>query len=143
MTDSLLTIITGASSGIGAAMAAAADDAGHTVATVSRRPGPGRHLAADLAQPSEWGDVATWIDGLIDERSWRRVALVHNAGTLEPIGFAGEVDHDAYVSNVLLNSAAGQVLGDRFIASINRVTDRGQACEATICLLYTSDAADE
>ena len=42
--------------------------------------------------------------------------FVHNAGTLNPVGFAGEVDSDAYVSNIMLNSASPQVLGDRFIA---------------------------
>lgn len=116
MSDQQLTIITGASSGIGAAMADAAASAGHTVATVSRRPGPGHHLAADLADPTCWGTVADWIDQLIEEGAPDRVTLIHNAGTLTPIGFAGEVDHDGYRTNVLLNSASAQVLGDRFIA---------------------------
>ena len=116
MSDQHLTIITGASSGIGAAMAEAAATAGHTVATVSRRPGPGRHLAADLSTTDSWATVADWIDELVRSTSWGRITLIHNAGTLEPIGFAGEVDHDAYRTNVLLNSASAQVLGDRFIA---------------------------
>lgn len=117
MSDQHLTIITGASSGIGAAMAGAATNAGHTVATVSRRPGPGEHLAADLARPDAWATVSEWIDGLVRRTEWSRVTLIHNAGTLDPIGFAGEVDHDAYRSNVLLNSASAQVIGDRFIGS--------------------------
>ena len=112
-----LTIITGASSGIGAALAAQAEAAGHTVATVSRRPGPGEHLAADLADPAAWSTTAEWMDGLIASRSWDRIVFIHNAGTLEPVGFAGEVDSDAYMRNVLLNSASPQVLGDRFIAA--------------------------
>jgi len=115
-----LTIITGASSGIGAEMALCADQAGHSVATVSRRPGPGQHLAADLANPVAWHDVATWIDDLVASRGWDRITLIQNAGTLNPIGFAGEVDHAAYQSNVLLNSGAAQVLGDRFVAAVNR-----------------------
>lgn len=45
----MLSIITGASSGIGAELAQQAEAVGHTVATVSRRPGPGHHLAADLS----------------------------------------------------------------------------------------------
>ena len=117
MSDAHLTIITGATSGIGAAIAARAAESGHTLATVSRRSGPGQHLAADLAQPSAWRGVSDWIDGLFAARSWDRVTLIHNAGTLEPIGFAGEVDHAAYQANVLLNSASAQVLGDRFIAA--------------------------
>ncbi len=120
MSDPHLTIITGASSGIGAAMADAATTAGHTVATVSRRPGPGRHLAADLSSPDAWGIVADWIDTLAAEAAWARITLIHNAGTLDPIGFAGEVDHGAYRTNVLLNSASAQVLGDRFLAAAGR-----------------------
>ncbi len=120
MSDQHLTIITGASSGIGAAMAVAAADAGHTVATVSRRPGPGTHLAADLAEPDAWSTVGDWADELIASSDWARVTLIHNAGTLDPIGFAGEVDHAAYQTNVLLNSASAQVLGDRFVASAAR-----------------------
>ncbi len=115
-----LTVITGASSGIGAAMAASAGEAAHTVATVSRRPGPGQHLAADLADPAAWSATADWIDGLVAGTSWDRVTLIHNAGTLDPIGFAGEVDHASYQANVLLNSASAQVLGDRFIAAVRR-----------------------
>ncbi|MEZ5341878.1 MAG: SDR family NAD(P)-dependent oxidoreductase [Acidimicrobiales bacterium] len=117
-----LTIITGASSGIGAAIAAAAlesPSAGSVVATISRRSGPGTHLAADLADPASWSSVAAWIDQLITA-DVERVALIHNAGTLDPIGFAGEVDHDRYTANVLLNSASVQVIGAAFLASMAR-----------------------
>ena len=115
-----LTIITGASSGIGAELAAQAAQAGHTVATVSRRPGPGEHLAADLSDPAAWTAVSEWVDQLVDSQTWDRIVFIHNAGTLHPAGFAGEVDGDAYVQNVLLNSASTQVLGDRFITIAER-----------------------
>jgi benzil reductase ((S)-benzoin forming) len=49
----------------------------------------------------------------------------HNAGTLDPIGFAGEVDAAAYAHNVLLNSAAPQILGDAFLRAANRSAVRG------------------
>ncbi len=112
-----LTIITGASSGIGAAVASLAAGQGHTVATVSRRPGPGEHLAADLADPAEWVTVTDWMTSLISSQSWDRVVLIHNAATINPIGFAGEVDPAAYQQNVLVNSASQQILGERFIAA--------------------------
>ncbi|MFW2380607.1 MAG: hypothetical protein ACN4GZ_02530, partial [Acidimicrobiales bacterium] len=110
-----LTIISGASSGIGAAIAQQASDAGHTVASISRRPGPGQHLTADLSDPKSWPGTGDWIEGLVDSHSWDRVVFVHNAGVIEPIGFAGEVDIDAATANILLNSAAPQVLGSLFI----------------------------
>ncbi|MFT7474379.1 MAG: benzil reductase ((S)-benzoin forming) [Verrucomicrobiales bacterium] len=115
-----LMVITGASSGIGEALAAQAAATGHTIATISRRPGPGEHLAADLSDPGSWSMVAEWVDALIGRQPWDRIVFVHNAGALEPIGFAGEVDSDAYVKNILLNSASPQVLGDRFITAAER-----------------------
>lgn len=115
-----LVVVTGASSGIGRAVAEAAAARGAEVATCSRRPGPGRHLAVDLADPGAWPEVGRWLDGLVGERSWERVVLVHAAATLEPVGFAGEVDADAYAANVLLNSASPQVLGDAFLRSMAR-----------------------
>lgn len=115
-----LMIITGASSGIGAELAAQAEQAGNTVATVSRRPGPGEHLTADLSDPAAWSAVSEWADSLIESRTWDRIVFVHNAGSLHPSGFAGEVDSDAYIANILLNSASPQALGDRFIAAAEK-----------------------
>ncbi len=114
MTDHLL-FVTGASSGIGKALAEAATADGATVATVSRRPGPGHHLAADLADPGSWTPTVTWMGDQIANGSWDRVSFVHSAATLSPIGFAGEVDNEEYASNVILNSASGQVLGGAFV----------------------------
>jgi benzil reductase ((S)-benzoin forming) len=61
--------------------------------------------------------------------------VVHSAGTLEPIGFAGEVDAAAYTRNVLLNSAAGQVLGHHVLAAMRGLDARREL------VLVTSGAA--
>jgi benzil reductase ((S)-benzoin forming) len=115
-----LTIVTGGSAGLGRAVLAAAP-AGHRV-DVSRS-GPDRkvaeqHIEADLSDPTSWQQVVDEIGRLVHERAWERVVLVHAAGTLEPIGFAGEVDRGAYVANVVLNSAAPQVLGAGFLRAV-------------------------
>lgn len=55
---------------------------------------------------------------LIEEHEPRRGVFIHAAGTLTPIGFAGEVNTDAYASNVVLNSASGQVLGHLFLEAV-------------------------
>lgn len=118
-----LIIISGASSGIGAALAEVAAADGAAVATLSRRPGPGRHLAVDLAEVDRWPDVLQWMDDRIADAvdgGADRVSFVHNAGTLEPIGFAGQVDQEAYTANVLVNAASGQVLGAGFLSIMNR-----------------------
>jgi NAD(P)-dependent dehydrogenase (short-subunit alcohol dehydrogenase family) len=50
-----------------------------------------------------------------------RVVFVHAAGVVEPIGFAGETDAEAYQASVLLNSASPQVLGHLFLGAVREV----------------------
>ena len=115
-----LAVITGASRGIGAGIAAAAEADGAVVAVCNRSASDfGRQLTADLAKPSSWPLLEEWVNELVDEVRPEQLVFVHNAATLTPIGFAGEVDGDDYATNVLLNSAAPQVLGDA-IARIAR-----------------------
>lgn len=118
-----LAIVTGASSGLGLAIANQVPfKAG--VIDISRSGPPAdsgiEHRSADLSDPETWADVAddirTWIATEEPERS----VLVHAAGALTPIGFAGEVEDDPYVDNVLLNSAAGQVLGHAYLSAVAR-----------------------
>jgi benzil reductase ((S)-benzoin forming) len=110
---STFAVITGASRGIGAGIALAAQQDGATVAVCNRSASTfARQLAADLAKPASWLRFTDWITELVEELQPDRLVFVHNAAMLTPIGFAGEVDPDDYTTNVLLNSAAPQVLGD-------------------------------
>lgn len=124
-----LVWITGASAGLGAGLAATVpfDDA-HVV-SISRSPGPDRteHVPADLSDPLSWMAVEGHLLARMAKFTGQRVVFVHNAGTLEPIGFAGEVDTVAYRSNVLLNSAAGQVLGHSFLKAVATAGFTGEA----------------
>lgn len=126
--------ITGGSSGLGAALAAGApyDDA-HVV-SISRSPGPDHteHLPADLSDPVSWGAVEAHLLARLSDFHGDQVVFVHNAGTLDPIGFAGEVDSAAYRANVLLNSACGQVLGHAFIKAVTESEFAGRATLAMI-----------
>jgi benzil reductase ((S)-benzoin forming) len=118
MTD--LVIITGASSGLGHALAKSVPFPA-TVLDVSRSGAPGgpiEHLAADLSDPVTWPEVGAVLARLVAEHDPGRAVFIHAAGTLEPIGFAGEVAPEAYAANVMLNSAAGQVLGHWFLRSL-------------------------
>lgn len=111
------TIVTGGSSGIGAEIARQAHADGHEVVVVSRRPGPvGRSVSLDLGTEAGWDGVAALFDEVCDGAD--RVDCWHAAGVLTPIGFAGDVDAQAYRRNVMLNSAAGQVVGDAFLRSM-------------------------
>ncbi len=111
-----LVFITGASSGIGEALARTLPFAEARVIDISRRGAAGcTHFAADLADPAAWPEVGELFARELDGYAGERAVFVHSAGTLEPIGFAGEVDGGGYARNVLLNSAAPQVLGAAFL----------------------------
>lgn len=134
---STLVWISGASQGIGAALAASVPYPDALVVDISRSGGtPGaEHLRADLSDPASWSRVSADFEHRLDGFRGDRVVFVHNAGTLDPIGPAGGTGIAAYTSNVLLNSAAPQVLGAAFLRAV-----AGLDCEQHLVML-TSGAA--
>jgi benzil reductase ((S)-benzoin forming) len=111
-----LVFITGGSSGIGAAMARGVPYSDARVINISRRALTGcEHYEADLSDPAAWRGVADLFAREILGFTGERVVFVHSAGTLQPIGFSGEVSADDYARQVLLDSASPQVLGDAFL----------------------------
>jgi benzil reductase ((S)-benzoin forming) len=131
-----LVFITGASSGIGLALAQAVPFASARTIDISRRGGGAAalHFAADLADPAEWPRVAELFEREIRDFRGDRVVFFHSAGTLVPMGFAGEVDAEQYAHNVLLNSASPQVLGDAFLRAVAH-------CDAQAWLVLISSGA--
>lgn len=121
-----LVWISGASSGIGRAFAAALSREDARVIDISRSGSPDAddHVEADLADPRSWATVARSFERELSHWSGERVVFIHGAGVVEPIGFAGEVETDAYARNVILNSAAPQVLGHAFLAAVKHVDAR-------------------
>ena len=132
-----LVWVSGASSGIGAAMAATVPWEGARVIGISRRrPARGvEHLEADLSDPSSWPAVSASFVTELAEFDGDTVVFVHAAGTIDPMGFAGEVDPEDYAANVVLNSAAPQVLGHVFLAAARDVE------AARHLVMFTSGAA--
>lgn len=115
--DSLVWI-SGASSGIGRALAASVPWPGARVIDISRRGAPGlEHMAADLADPASWDAVAESFAKELAAFDGERAVFVHAAGTIDPVGFAAEVDPAAYRRNAVLNAAAPQALGQAFAAA--------------------------
>lgn len=116
-----LAIVTGASSGLGLAIAIQVPFEARRV-DISRSRPPSEtgieHHFADLSDPESWPDTADAIRSWIASEEPERSVLVHAAGTITPMGFAGEVEDDPYVNNVLLNSGAGQVLGHAYLSAV-------------------------
>lgn len=114
---STLVWITGASSGIGAALAETVPFADAHVFDISRSGGaPGaEHVPADLSDPSSWAAIEAHLLAQVGGFGGARLVFVHNAGSLDPMGFAGEVDSEAYRRNVTLNSGAPPALGHAFL----------------------------
>jgi benzil reductase ((S)-benzoin forming) len=111
-----LVFVSGGSSGIGEAMIRSLPFSPARIFDVSRRGAPGcEQLRVDLADPASWPRVAELFRREMDGFAGERVLFLHCAGTLTPIGFAGEEDAVAYTRAVLLNAAAPQVLGDAFL----------------------------
>lgn len=120
MTDATkaLVWISGASRGIGKALAESIPWEGARVIDISRRGVEAYdHIPADLSDPSTWDDVAASFHKELTPFDGGRTAFIHCAGTLDPIGFAADVDEEAYLRNVLLNSACPQVLGQAYLAA--------------------------
>jgi benzil reductase ((S)-benzoin forming) len=125
-----LVVVTGGSAGLGRALLVAAPAGARRVDVSRSGAGEGPevadvlHLRADLADPGTWDEVGRALAVELTTEPWERITVLHNAGTLDPIGFVGEVDAPAYARNVLLNSAAGQVLGHHVIAAVRQLDAR-------------------
>jgi benzil reductase ((S)-benzoin forming) len=114
-----LVWISGASGGIGRALAQTVPWENARVIGINREP-PAEtieHLRVDLADPSTWSMVGASFRRELDGFAGEHVAFIHAAGVNDPLGFAGEVDSDAYQRNVVVNTAAPQVLGQLFLAA--------------------------
>ncbi len=126
-------IITGGSSGLGRAIASSTPFPARVI-DISRS-GPRldsgiEHLKTDLAGPGQWQVISNRISAVVAEEDPERGVFVHAAGTLDPIGFAGEVESGDYFRNVLLNSASGQALGHGFLQAV-----RGRAGEFDLVMI--------
>ena len=116
-----LVVVSGASSGLGLAIALAVPFPGR-VLDFSRSGPPNDsgidHIPADLSDVTSWADVADAIRRTVEAERPLRSAFIHAAGTLSPMGFAGEVEDGPYMKNIVLNSASGQFLGHVYLSAV-------------------------
>ncbi len=126
-----LLFVTGGSSGIGRALIEGCPHAETRVVNLSRRAVDGVvNIAVDLCEPAGWDAAARAFESELSNFGGRRAILVHSAGTLTPIGFAGEKGAASYRRNILLNSAAPQIVGDAFLRALG-----SHSCEALLVFI--------
>ena len=129
--------ITGASSGIGAALASAVPYEDARLICISRRPSSvGEHLAADLADPAAWEAVGEQFASALNETECDEAVLLHFSGAGGPHGPAADVEPRAYARSALLNGTCGPVLAQSFLVACRRA-----AVKATIVLCSSPAAA--
>lgn len=123
-----ITWITGASSGLGAALAGTVPFAGPVVDFSRSGGGPAsEHVPVDLADPDSWESVEKRLLADLAGFDGERAVCIHSAGVIDPIGFAGEVDSASYRRNAVLNAAAPQVVGHAFLRALRETGFAGQA----------------
>ena len=116
-----LVVVTGASSGLGLAIARQVPFPARVV-DISRSGPPTdlgiEHIEADLGDVTRWADVANAMRELVEKEQPPRSLFIHAAATLSPMGFAGEVEDQPYMENIILNSSSGQFLGHVYLSAI-------------------------
>lgn len=113
---STVMFMTGASSGIGAAVAASRPADIDRFVSYSRRPGiVGEWVEVDVSHPRQWPTIMESFDAVLDSQSWDRAIFFHCSGTGEPLGRLIDVDRKAYALSMTLNAAAGASLGQAFL----------------------------
>jgi benzil reductase ((S)-benzoin forming) len=134
---STFVCVTGASSGIGSALAASVPFEECTLIGVSRRPPvTGQWIEADLADPAVWPLVGGTLADALAARRYDRAVLLHFAGVGTPYLSTADADLHEYTAAVLLNCAAGPVLGKAFISAC-----RAAGVPATVVLCSSPGAA--
>lgn len=120
-------IITGTSSGIGGAIARHLVDAQEGVITISRRENIPlsriaktnssffRHYAFDLTQTGKIPELMEYIFTSFKEVKLNGIALVNNAGTIDPIGPSGKLDVSGIEAHLKTNLVAPAILINEFI----------------------------
>lgn len=111
--------ITGATSGIGEAMAATVPYDGARVINIARRSNPDlENVQADITDPHSWDTIADHLAQELTGFTGERAVFVHNAFVSEPTGFVGDVDPAAYRRHILANVAAPLVIGEAFLRNL-------------------------
>lgn len=114
-----LAIVTGASAGLGLALAGKLAKTGYQVLGLARSPKPADLEAAwhrvDLREANDAAAALDWLDGM-DGANVTEVLLVLNAGTEEPIGAVRTLEAGSIAAHVALNLTAPMAMTAKFLS---------------------------
>jgi len=115
-------IVTGTTSGIGLELVKQLLGAGHTVYGIARKENGidhhrYHHFLLDLTETSKLADIMQEIIKKPSSEASSFV-LINNAGTVEPIGMAGEIDGDFIAKSIAVNLTAPMLLTGAFIRGL-------------------------
>jgi benzil reductase ((S)-benzoin forming) len=123
--ESTLLYISGATSGIGAALAATCPYENTTLVNVSRRVADGMDsVRLDLTQPDTWVELERDFARRLGAFDGTRVVFIHNA-FFQRRAFAGEGTASEQWAEVMANIVAPVVFGDMFLRAVTPCVDRG------------------
>jgi NAD(P)-dependent dehydrogenase (short-subunit alcohol dehydrogenase family) len=121
-----LVWVTGATSGIGASLAARCPWPDTNVVSVSRRPHPEYETVPfDLSDQASWNTAAAAVAERLASFQGERAVFVHNALFHTPNVYAGEGEHEAHVEELVANCVGAIALGDAFLRAAIPASERG------------------
>jgi len=102
-----LVVVTGGSRGLGKSLCALYRGAGAEVVEFSRSAPYPFSVATDLSRPEEAFRTIARSLGTLAAHEWSAITVIHNAGTLEPIGPACAKPAAQLIANMNANFASG------------------------------------
>lgn len=110
-----VAVVTGASRGVGLAVADALEKEGATVVTVSRSGSDvGLSLTADVTRADEIARVRAQVEAEVGTPT----LLVNAAGVYGPIGFVQDTDPDAWIGTLMTNTVAAYLTTRAFLCGM-------------------------
>lgn len=141
---STLIFITGATSGIGAALAQSVPYSDARVVNIARRENPlcDRNIQADLTDIAQWDIVIEHMRDELAAFSGQRAIFINNALVSFP-GFVGELDAELHRKQLLANTVAPLVLGEAFLRLVPSDVEGGlvMVSSASARVVYAGLAA--
>jgi NAD(P)-dependent dehydrogenase (short-subunit alcohol dehydrogenase family) len=132
--------ITGATQGIGAALARAVPYQDARIINISRRQHPDLEtLQADLTDPASWDRIIDHVGSELASFHGDRAVFIHNA-LYAGIGLAGVIDPVEQRKQVYANVAAPLVLGDGFVRSCDARFESGLVMISSATARYAMES---